>query len=891
MSKKCLSTIVMIVVLFFTGNILTAQTITGTIKGVVKDGSGNILPGATVTVEGPALMGSVSKQTDQNGAYWFPGLAPDSNYKITVDLDGYATTIRKEIVVSIAFTTAIDFVLFEESGETVQVTASSPMVQSDSSSSQTNYSEEFIEDIPIARGYQSAFALAPGVTGSGNVNVQGSGITDNVYLIDGVDTTDPLTATFGMNYNFDIVKEVQISTAGYMPEYGRATGGIFNSVTKSGSNEFHGEAFGYFERDNWQARAKNDTGTVRNSQQEDYGFMFGGPILKDKIWFFVNANPVNSTYDITNQSGSDVAYEWNSLFHMMKLSFQPSPRHALHYQYTADPTEVDYIDASNTYLTDDAYSYREQNSQFHSLRWNWIISDSLQLETQFARSHQILDHLPQNGDYDSASHYNLDDGLTTEGSGHFEFSDRYLTQFGSSLGWFKNKHEFKVGIDCQKKEYDDISGYTGGIEYIDSDFGVFPDPFYYRTKYPTTDISAKGDIYTLFLQDKFSVTDKFNLNFGFRWENMTFQNNTGSVKIEFEHMIAPRFGFAYDLKGNGRCRLYGNVGRFYDANALTLADMFSQTEPSEMEVYGPLFTLFGYPADLDGDGTAEDWEHWTYIGSDIKISDGKYMPPGIEPMYKDEFVLGYEQEIRNDMSIGIKYTYSEVENVIEDITDPTDTSVYIVGNPKYATRKYRGVELTFNKRLVYHWQFNGSYTWSRAFGNYWGGSQPGGGIYEGATVAFDFPELIENSYGRLPQDISHYFKFQGSYRFNSGFTIGTRSLLRSGYSYSKMDFFDIYGDYYIFHEKRGSYTLPWVYQVDLSLHYDLDLSKLGLPAKVGKVRLMADVFNVTNAQEIISVDTRWMSDVTDPKSDNPDWNQADNYQAPRTFRAGIKWIW
>ncbi len=897
MSKKCFLIVVFIsVALLAINGTLQAQTTTGTIRGVVTDQDGNFLTRAVITVEGNALMGSVTKKTDKNGVFWIPNLTPDSNYRVSAGLDGYTTVVRKNVVLTIDSSTKINFVLVPDSSGSVQeISSYTSTIDSDSSTSKFNISDELIEDIPLEREYANMFSLLPGTTGTDNVSVRGGGITDNVYFVDGVDTTDPLSGTLGLNFNIDVIKEFQLSSAGYSAEYGRATGGIFNAVTKSGTNEFHGELFGYFMSDSWRATSKDDNNTVDNLEDNDYGFMVSNPFIKDKLWFFAAVNQANSKYDVTNNAGNIAPYDSDSLFHLFKLSFKASQNHTFYYQYMANPAEKEYIDALTLYNSLNTYSQREQDSNFHLLQWNWTVSDFMYFKTELSRSHLNLELTPQNNDFSSPAHYDFLTGTKTGGSGYFEFSDRYVTEGKTSLGFLKNKHEIKIGAGYIKREHDDRKGYTGKMVYEDFDYGIFSDPFVNRTIYSDSYISSKCDIYTFFIQDKFSPSDNFTINYGIRWENMKFENEMNGIDVRFEHMIAPRFGFAYDIRGNSRSRLYGHGGRFYDANALTLADMFSTTQQAEHEVYGPLYTLFGYPADLDGDGIIEDWEHWSFEGTDTIISDGTYMKKGIEPMYKDEFVIGYEQEIVNNMFFGINYTYSELNNVIEDVFDPAK-DIYQVGNPDNARRIYRGLEIYFNKQMTDHWQLYGSYTWSETFGNYPGGSQPGElYVFEGGTIAFNYPELTVNSNGKLPQNISHFFKFQGSYRFSGGLTVGANAYARSGYSYTKMDYFSdlprsTYG-YYIFNEPRGSYTLPWIYQLDLSVHYDVELSKLGLPVKSGKIRFFADIFNVTNVQEITAVDYRWLSDPADPSTFNPNWNSAVSHQLPRTFRVAVKWIW
>jgi len=153
--------------------------------------------------------------------------------------------------------------------------------------------QEELETIPVARSYQSTLYLAPNVVSSGtggNPSVSGGTAGENIFLVNGINTTDPATGTFGSNLNYNFVRETEVSTGSLDAEYTASTGGFFNMLTKSGSNEFHGELFFYYTDDSFSARPHSTDFTVYHSQpfkDYDYGFDLGGPILKDKLWFLL----------------------------------------------------------------------------------------------------------------------------------------------------------------------------------------------------------------------------------------------------------------------------------------------------------------------------------------------------------------------------------------------------------------------------------------------------------------------------------------------------------------------------------------------------------------------------------------------------------------------------
>jgi outer membrane receptor for ferrienterochelin and colicin len=214
-------------------------TQTGSIGGTVRDTSGGSLPGAQITAKGVKSGFSRDTVTSANGSYQIR-LLPVGDYTVTVALSGFGkinSTVSVESEKNTQFNADLKMSTI---AETVTVSAELPVVDKTQTATQTNVDSKFTQKLAVGRSYQSLLQLAPGVTGGANPNVHGATNSSNVFLFDGVDTTDTTTGTFGQNFNYEAIQEVNVSTGSFSAEYGRASGGVISVVTKSGGNEFHG---------------------------------------------------------------------------------------------------------------------------------------------------------------------------------------------------------------------------------------------------------------------------------------------------------------------------------------------------------------------------------------------------------------------------------------------------------------------------------------------------------------------------------------------------------------------------------------------------------------------------------------------------------------------------
>ena len=289
-----------------------AQETRGSIEGVVKDASGGVLPGATVEARSPRLVGVQSTTTDANGIYRFPALPPGL-YEVTATLQGFAAKKAADVALNLGQTLKVDFAL-QVAGvsEAVQVTAESPIIDVKGNAATASIQADVIDRIPKGRDYTSVLNSAPGTEANavrgGGTMVDGASASENRFIVDGLDTTDLRTGTSSTNVPVDFLQEVQVKSSGYNAEYRAATGGVVSAITKTGSNSFHGSAGTYYTdnkflgdiRPSLRLNPANNLlaeylYTPRDKQHTfDPVFDLGGPVLRDRIWFYAGYNPQTS---------------------------------------------------------------------------------------------------------------------------------------------------------------------------------------------------------------------------------------------------------------------------------------------------------------------------------------------------------------------------------------------------------------------------------------------------------------------------------------------------------------------------------------------------------------------------------------------------------------------
>jgi outer membrane receptor protein involved in Fe transport len=391
----------------------SAQTATtGTIEGIITDVAGAIVPNAPVTVSGPNLIRSQSTTSDGQGRYRFLNL-PSGRYTVTVEpTGGFAKFVGENIQVNLSTSTTADIQLkVGGTAASVEVTAdSSAAIDVSNNTTGTNITSEQFSNFPTQRTIQSLYTIAPTVARSGlrdssgrdrDPSVAGASGPENNYILDGVTTTDPAFGGSGANLPFEFVQEVEIKTGAYSAEYGKATGGIFNVVTKSGGNDFHGDAFVYGTAKGMVRDTKNFpfTGSAPNGYSEvDAGFDLGGPIKKDKLWFFGAFNPQRrENHFFTQTFKQEVSNKITTPFYAGKLTYGITDRHIFTFSTFGDYTKQEGFLFGSSGFGADANSFRgrtETGGTNYTWRLNSTVTDRWIAEIAFGLHLQRANTIP-----------------------------------------------------------------------------------------------------------------------------------------------------------------------------------------------------------------------------------------------------------------------------------------------------------------------------------------------------------------------------------------------------------------------------------------------------------------------------------------------------------------
>src|SRR3954454_25391648 len=371
----------LLLVIAAAGAAFGAET-TGSISGVVRGADGAGLAGVPVTVKGEFLPAGRTVVTDKDGAFSFLRLLPGT-YQVSAEAQGLGN-VQREAAVALDKDTQVELSLRPQVAGEITVTEALPLIDVKSTAAQVNFTSDQIEDLPIPRNYKGLFALAPGVPDNGRQTPNAGGSRmDNLYLVDGINVTNP---DFGDIYPNDLteldIKEVSIVRAGISAEFGRAGGMVVNAITKSGTNELHGEARDEPQPSSYVAANKN--ATVQNTEDKNFVVLaLGGPILRDRLWFYGSASrPSDTLTDRHNNLGTIPDQEITTKEYFGKLTANPSSNHFINASLRSRDTSFDGVNITSTSApsvgTNDAKKYL-----LGTIDWTWNLTADSFVEAKY----------------------------------------------------------------------------------------------------------------------------------------------------------------------------------------------------------------------------------------------------------------------------------------------------------------------------------------------------------------------------------------------------------------------------------------------------------------------------------------------------------------------------
>jgi hypothetical protein len=739
MRSRWLSTVMVLAlaVLGLMANEARSQT-TGDIEGAVSDTNNSPLAGASVEIKSSALQGTRLAVTDAAGRFRFPALPPGV-YAVVASLSGFTKVERSNIHVRLGATVTIPISLSVSVKEDIIVTGEAPVVDTTRTVIGTTTSAESLQKLPLARNFSSIAFRAPG-TGTdvaGGVTVYGATSLENQYVIDGVNTTavkgyalDRAAGNQGKTLNQEFIQEVEVKTGGFEAEYGRALGGTINVVTKSGGNEFHGDAFGYYDPKSVAAldaheadRAVAGLASLAVANRVDFGADLGGYFVKDRLWFFGAYDRVQRDQDFTRQlTGVDstgvpcstvcpqstgTTATRTNLF-SGKLTFRLGESNTIAVAAFGDPGSYTNNPARAVVGPDAAALANDDfGGTDISAKYDGIFGTQLLAQAQFGYHSEKSDLTPSSGvispDFIKTQPGFLTERYPNSGYGGYTKEDykRYAYKFAGS--YFVGANEIKGGADYEDIKSSFATDYIGitrrflavseggtertsqhryyatvplGLNCLQRADGTIPkageivlitDCVGWKPGLDFSDPHTQN--FGAFLQDSVKLLRNLTVNVGIRYEQQKVIGVVDSTTFTVKNEWSPRLGVVWDPMNNGKSKVYGSWGRFYTTIP---QDLQTRSLGREATIIVSNDTHTNVLDPIGGVGFAQ-------TGDFVN-------PEGLKGMYQDEAILGLELEFMKNWSFGVKGVYKSLGRVLEDRCDipyNADTSAILSSNDPY----------------------------------------------------------------------------------------------------------------------------------------------------------------------------------------------------------------
>lgn len=700
---------------FMISSVAYAQSSEGSIYGQSKAST-------AVTVTSLDTGSTRTVQTDTSGNFSLAKMAP-GRYKIT------SNGVTREITVAIGSGTKV-VLDAAQTLEQVEVTGrrSRSAIDVQSVESNTVFTQEQLQALPVPRNVNSVALLAPGVvkgdTGLGDGGIPsfgGASVAENGYYINGFDVTNIRNFLSYANLPFDAISEQQIKTGGYGAEYGRSLGGVISLVTKRGTNEWKGGASVYWEPSSLRSKGKN----VKDNEPEAAGkgytlfqeddtvdrlstnFYAGGPLIKDKLFFFGLLEGINNSATDYKENQATVTTSKKPTG-MIKLDFTPTDAHRFELTAINNKRELGYEDYKNAkpYSTSKdgvaAISTRTEGGDVLIGKYTGYLTDNLTVSALWGR---VNEQLPSTtGARTSASAcpvvYILP-GTTYAGCWAEPFpggggrdpkapatDDDVRNAFRFDVDYSMGNHTIRAGIDSQKFTSSEAGGspYDGGQYFrefqangVNSVAGVvLPAGTFYQRLRESNNTSGTYAVENkaYYIEDSWRIQKNVLLYGGLRWESFNNMNGDGVSFVKKDNLLAPRVGFSWDLNGDSSLKVYGNAGRYFIPVASNTNIRATRGE----------YTAESYYTFTGRDPVTAKPLNLVQIGTTNVTTDGSLALPStiadtnLSPMSQDEYIIGFQKALAKGWTGGLKYTHRVINNGMDDWCDPASVGKWANAN-------------------------------------------------------------------------------------------------------------------------------------------------------------------------------------------------------------------
>lgn len=845
---------------------LAAPAIADNLSGSIY---GQAQTGKTVTIKNPATGFTRNVTVGENGRFNFPKL-PTGNYVVISD--------GKERNVTVTIGTGSP-VNFNNNVETIEVVGSA-MASIDTSSVESTsvFTSEQIELLPVARDLTSVALLAPGTTAGdsafGNLaSFGGSSVAENGYFINGFDVTNIRNFTSFANLPYDAVSQQQVKTGGYGAEYGRSLGGVVNLVTKRGTNEWKAGGAIYYTPESFREDGKDSVSqdpeltygnqyvAYRSANRYDYlsyNAFVSGPIIEDKLFFF---GLFEGQKDEVNTFGKQTSTkrENDSPLYLIKVDWNITDNHLLEFTRIENENTNDYQPYSNAedvFYTGQHGTAGEEYSitsggDVSIVNYTGFLTDDLTVSVLWGEMNNTLGArdplVGPGGDcplvFDRRETPNSSQRIGCWGIAESQFYTPDLNadpdedireSIRFSVDYAIGDHKIKIGYDKEDFTSTKQGENFTGVDYWRWHVGtgavvngeVVPEgQVYVRHRQQNTASASFGIENTAFyIEDNWQATDDLAIYIGLRSEGFVNKNADNETFVEADNLIAPRFGFSWDLSGEGSSKLYGTLGRYYIPVASNTNIRAAGIEYS-FEEYFYADSADEHPVTAAPTKLGQQIGPRNNNGLPVAPDSRTIAATDLNPMHQDELILGYTQEW-NEYVVGAKVVYRDVKDGMDDycshqpfidyandqgytdfdyhslagcmiINPGRDLSIAVdwqdngnfektvipksyFGLEEYK-RTYKALELSFEKPMSDNWYMNASYTLAKSEGNSEGyvnstNEQEDAGL----TQDIDNALFQHGAFGPLPNDRRHTLKAYGAYKLTDELTISANASLASG---------------------------------------------------------------------------------------------------------------
>ncbi len=870
---KRLGTMVALMLIGCTAPVL-AQDTTGRMLVRTSEAGGEApLPGVTVTIASPSLIGGARTEvTDERGEALFLTLMPGT-YEVSAAVHGFATQERREVRVRLGSLTALDVAMPEATfaGE-IEVFAETPVIDPQQIGTEQVFDSEYIEKTAIGTWQRFGFSPGAQTPGASGQEFLGSFSSENTWFVDGVEVTEENLGQQGSwgvaSFGIDAYDEIEVKTGGYEAEYGRALGGVTSIVMKSGGNQFSGSLDVRYQADAFQESGDHFDPDLQENSNLAIEATLGGPILRDKLWFF--AAFYHGESDSTPE-GSPTTWMPRIDAPKAKLTWQIAPGWMGVVSAFAQDTRFDNS-GSSRWRMPESTAYVDNEPRYLSASTYGMLSDSMLWTLRGGFNRRTYDSGPMSGDLETIPHFNINTRIVSANHNYQEHSVTDRAQAATDLTWFLDgaggSHELKAGIEASDISEEAVGCYTGipgggectagvsGHLFYDIRIGEQNVPYGMEEFISSGVKSAEGRIWSGFVQDAWRPTPNLTVKAGLRYDGVTYTNHGTHASTDLGRW-QPRLGLAWDLTGDARNVVRASAGRFMDQGTMNVALFASEASvinlwascstvaPAWLGIDPSMCATIGLPWRQDPEG----WDPHGWFGYDTFGGGANSYDPDLEAAYSDQIILSFERALWSRSSLELSYVNKRTRSLFEDtcagnLPEPSHGAPcesFVMTNLPQLKQDYSAFIMKLESRSLDWLTLLASYTLSESKGN---------ASFLGLGYNFDFyPWHWENRYGYTDNHRRHNLKVNGYALLPLDFTIAVNAGWQSGFRWTprldRNDIDEMPGGFY-FTEPRGSREGPsdsWL---------DLQITK-GFRIGPTDLELIVSVINVLSREEATRV--------------------------------------